>query len=635
MALFAAFASLYFFGYSPKHALMLEWVRVFVNFCVLIMFVRTRSLYLALTLSLLFSTNVLAQNQEETEESFSVIYPVDIQVDNEEIKKMLTDYLPLLAQQKKAHLDTEQINYLAETAPNDIQKMVRTQGYFNSQVEVIKQGNAYQVKVSLGEQTKIDRVSVALLGDVLMDDDLALYYKNAFANWTQPVGDSFKQDDWSNSKISVLSALTRKKYPLAKLVHTQANINPTTQTAALDVNVESNRPIYFGELNISGTSRYSPDVVAGLAQFKTGDAYDLDKLLDYQQALEQDSHYSGASVQADFDRLNNDQVPINVVVTEAKRQKIESSLRYDSEYGLGGSLGYDYYNLFNRGYTGSVYFDTDNYQTSVAVGISQPRQSNGHYWTSNLTYKRDTTQQLETKTITSGLWYVRDSNNIEARYGIEFVGEDTFIPKGNLQLGHSFATMLTASWKRQNMTTQLRPKNGYYFDGKIGITLGSLLSSATMMRLYGNAGYFFTPEDEKIGTFVARGALGYVYTNDNILSGNVPSSLMFRTGGSTSVRGYELNSIGIQDVLKSNTVYPNRAMAVISGEYQYPFKKNWAIALFHDLGGTASNFKDITWRHGSGLGLRWFSPVAPFSFDIAYGHHDKKVRWHISLGTRF
>ncbi|KAE9493416.1 surface antigen family protein [Neisseria gonorrhoeae] len=40
-------------------------------------------------------------------------------------------------------------------------------------------------------------------------------------------------------------------------------------------------------------------------------------------------------------------------------------------------------------------------------------------------------------------------------------------------------------------------------------------------------------------------------------------------------------------------------------------------------------------KHGSGLGVRWFSPLAPFSFDIAYGHSDKKIRWHISLGTRF
>lgn len=36
-------------------------------------------------------------------------------------------------------------------------------------------------------------------------------------NWQQPVGENFDQDGWSASKTSVLGAVTRKKYPLAKL----------------------------------------------------------------------------------------------------------------------------------------------------------------------------------------------------------------------------------------------------------------------------------------------------------------------------------------------------------------------------------------------------------------------------------
>ena len=53
------------------------------------------------------------------------------------------------------------------------------------------------------------------------------------------------------------------------------------------------------------------------------------------------------------------------------------------------------------------------------------------------------------------------------------------------------------------------------------------------------------------------------------------------------------------------------------------------------MGDAADNFKEMTLKHGTGVGVRWFSPVAPFSFDVAYGHQDKKLRWHISLGTPF
>ena len=557
-------------------------------------------------------------------------FPVKIETKNSEVKSMLEEYLPLITQQQDEELDKEQVGFLAEETPDNVKTMLKTKGYFNGSVNVQDNGSSYTVAVNPGPRTKIDNVSVAILGDILSDNNLAEYYQKAMANWQQPVGEYFDQDGWSGSKTSVLSAVTRKKYPLAKLSNSQATVNPNNNTADLNVTVESNRPIYFGDFEITGTRRYPENVVAGLARFKPGAPYDLDLLLDFQQALEQNGHYSGASVQADFDRLQGDRVPVKVNVTEVKRHKLETGIRYDSEYGLGGRIGYDYYNLFNKGYIGSVVWDMDKYETTLAAGISQPRNSEGKYWTTNTSYNRSTTQNLEKRALTSGIWRVRDRNGIESRLGIEFITEDRKVPDTNYDLGRSHATMLTASWKRQNIETELRPENGYYLDGKIGATLGNFLSSTTMARATARAGYFYTPENKKLGTFIVRGQAGYVYAREGE---DVPSSLMFRTGGASSVRGYELDSIGLAG--PNNSVLPDRALLVGSLEYQFPITKSVSGAVFHDVGDAAGNFKRMSMKHGTGLGVRWFSPVAPFSFDVAYGHQDKKLRWHISLGTRF
>ena len=557
-------------------------------------------------------------------------FPVKIETKNSEVKSMLEEYLPLITQQQDEELDKEQVGFLAEETPDNVKTMLKTKGYFNGSVNVQDNGSSYTVAVNPGPRTKIANVSVAILGDILSDDNLAEYYQKAMLNWQQPVGEYFDQDGWSGSKTSVLSAVTRKKYPLAKLSNTQATVNPNNNTADLNVIVESNRPIYFGDFEITGTRRYPENVVAGLARFKPGAPYDLDLLLDFQQALEQNGHYSGASVQADFDRLQGDRVPVKVNVTEVKRHKLETGIRYDSEYGLGGRIGYDYYNLFNKGYIGSVVWDMDKYETTLAAGISQPRNSEGKYWTTNTSYNRSTTQNLEKRALTSGIWRVRDRNGIESRLGIEFITEDRKVPDTNYDLGRSHATMLTASWKRQNIETELRPENGYYLDGKIGATLGNFLSSTAMARATARAGYFYTPENKKLGTFIVRGQAGYVYAREGE---DVPSSLMFRTGGASSVRGYELDSIGLAG--PNNSVLPDRALLVGSLEYQFPITKSVSGAVFHDVGDAAGNFKRMSMKHGTGLGVRWFSPVAPFSFDVAYGHQDKKLRWHISLGTRF
>lgn len=576
--------------------------------------------------------SILTKNKNTDTESVKLKpkFPISIDTQDSEIKDMIEEHLPLITQQQEEVLDKEQVGFLAEEAPDNVKTMLRSKGYFNSKVSLTEKNGGYTVHIIPGPRTKISNVSVAILGDILSDGNLAEYYRNAMSNWQQPVGSDFNQDDWESSKTSVLSAVTRKGYPLAKLGNTQATVNPDTATADLNVIVDSNRPILFGNFEITGTQRYPEQIVSGLARFQPGMPYDLDLLLDLQQALEQNGHYSGASVQADFDHLQDDRVPVKVSVTEVKRHKLETGVRLDSEYGLGGRIAYDHYNLFNKGYIGSLVWDMDKYETTLAAGISQPRNYRGKYWTTNVSYNRSTTQNLEKRSLSSGIWHVRDRNGIDARLGVEFLVEDRKIPNTDYDLGKSHATMLTASWKRQLLNSELHPENGYYLDGKIGTTLGKFLSSTVLTRASARAGYFFTPENKKIGTFIIRGQAGYTVARKDA---EVPSGLMFRSGGASSVRGYELDSIGLAG--PNGSVLPERAVFVSSLEYQLPFTRTLSGAVFHDMGDVSTNFKHMTLKHGSGLGVRWFSPLAPFSFDIAYGHSDRKIRWHISLGTRF
>ena len=576
--------------------------------------------------------SILTKNKNTDTESVKLKpkFPISIDTQDSEIKDMIEEHLPLITQQQEEVLDKEQVGFLAEEAPDNVKTMLRSKGYFNSKVSLTEKNGGYTVHIIPGPRTKISNVSVAILGDILSDGNLAEYYRNAMSNWQQPVGGDFNQDDWESSKTSVLSAVTRKGYPLAKLGNTQATVNPDTSTADLNVIVDSNRPILFGNFEITGTQRYPEQIVSGLARFQPGMPYDLDLLLDLQQALEQNGHYSGASVQADFDHLQDDRVPVKVSVTEVKRHKLETGVRLDSEYGLGGRIAYDHYNLFNKGYIGSIVWDMDKYETTLAAGISQPRNYRGKYWTTNVSYNRSTTQNLEKRSLSSGIWHVRDRNGIDARLGVEFLVEDQKIPDTDYDLGKSHATMLTASWKRQLLNSELHPENGYYLDGKIGTTLGKFLSSTVLTRASARAGYFFTPENKKIGTFIIRGQAGYTVARKDA---EVPSGLMFRSGGASSVRGYELDSIGLTG--PNGSVLPERAVFVGSLEYQLPFTRTLSGAVFHDMGDVSTNFKHMTLKHGSGLGVRWFSPLAPFSFDIAYGHSDRKIRWHISLGTRF
>lgn len=545
---------------------------------------------------------------------------------------LLREYLSIINHQTEpdADIDKEQMQFLAEEAPNEIKQIVRSQGYFRAEIQVAPVGNGWHITVQPGPRTQVSDVEVSIIGKALEDEQLASYYKRAIANWALPIGQPFVNSEWSSSKDAVLSAVRRYKYPLAAMTDSSATINPQTNQAVLSVSVDSKQPVYFGNIQVSGTERYPVSVVTGMAQFQPGDPYDFDKILDYQQALEQDSHYSRAQVEADFSKMVEDRVPLLVSVSEVPRQKFDIGLRYDSEDGPGIRLGYEHYNIANHGYVFASATDLSRYEKSASIGLSQPRNRNGWYWTGSVAYDSSTTQKLVKDAVQAGVWRVRDRDGIESRFGIEYITESRHILDSH-NFGRSNALMLTASWRRQNVETLLRPANGYYLEGKVGTTVGSLGSSTSVQRVHGRAGYYFTPEEHKnIGTFIVRGELGYTRSSQDQ---GVPSVLLFRSGGANSVRGYEQDSIGLPG--PNGSVLPDRTLAMASFEYQKPIGKNFSLALFHDMGSVSHNFSNISWRHGSGIGLRWFSPIAPFSFDFAYGHHDRKLRWHISLGTRF
>ena len=549
---------------------------------------------------------------------------------NSKMADLFKEHLSLYARQKTPNMDADQIAFLVQETEKEVDQMARTEGYFNSQTKVLENGNRYDIQVALGKRTIVDNVILVLDGKVLEDEELPAFYHDMFAEWQIKVGDPFRQEDWASNKSAVLKTVQTRKYPLAKITESHAKIDKENNSAELSVIIDSGALVRFGDVSIDGVKRYPESIPRNLAPFSHGTVYDFDKLADYQENLEQDGHYGTVAAYADLDNVSEDFiVPVKVNLVEVPRQKVDIGLQYDTLDGVGTRLGYTHYNMFKRGYTGSAVLSANRYEQSLGLGIAQPRDDRGHFYTSSINLKNKELQGLETKTLAAGLWKARVRGNIDSRVGVEYYLEDARIKNGE-KLGTSYVTMLTASWKSNRIQTKERPANGWYFSGKVGSTLGTALSTANVQRVTADAAYYFTPEQKKYGTFVAKGGVGYVHTDNQA---KVPSDLLFRIGGIDTVRGYETESIGIPG--ENGAVLGGRAMANWGLEYQYPIYKNFALALFHDAGDVKNKFQDMKFKHATGTGVRWFSPFAPLSFDIAYAHDTKDIAWYITLGTRF
>jgi translocation and assembly module TamA len=115
----------------------------------------------------------------------------------------------------------------------------------------------------------------------------------------------------------------------------------------------------------------------------------------------------------------------------------------------------------------------------------------------------------------------------------------------------------------------------------------------------------------------------------------VPEALRFRAGGDDSVRGYAYRSLG---PVTAGTIGSGNSLLTASLEVARPITAAmptlWG-AVFVDAGQAADTFAALRPAVGTGVGVRWRSPVGPLKIDIARGLEVQQWRLHFSMGIVF
>ena len=179
----------------------------------------------------------------------------------------------------------------------------------------------------------------------------------------------------------------------------------------------------------------------------------------------------------------------------------------------------------------------------------------------------------------------------------------------------------------RRLNNRLAPTKGYAVEAQAGVAVEPLLTDKSFIRSYLKGLRLQTVSENSY--LVLRGELGAVFSNGK---SGIPSTLMFRTGGDQSVRGYAYESLGVKE---GDAVVGGRYLAVASAEYQYYFLRNWGIAFFVDAGNAGDTVSELDPAVGYGIGGRWRSPAGPVGVDLAYGERTGNFRLHFSLGFTF
>lgn len=565
-----------------------------------------------------------------------------------EVRELLEKNLDLVRYRGNERVDREQLQRLVRVTPEQVRTLVATDGYYSPVVKATYDREAatptVQITVQPGEPVRVGEVDLVLQGfapNPELAADKQFDVQALKASWPLKKGEVFRQENWEGAKRAVLRSVVQTRYPRARLVESQATVDPEQHQANLRVVIDSGPEMRFGELKIEGLTRYPASVVSNLNQIHPGDYYSEAALQSYQSRLQDTGYFASVEVSADTSAILTEQLdaaantpeqnanasmaplPLLVRVVENKRKNISAGVGFSTNTGNRLSLTYDDLQVFGlrmksaltletkkQTFTNNFYFPVtpDGYNDSIGASFERTDVSGEVTSVASIAGKRSWGTPL-----------------LERNLTLELLTETKTISGIPSSQSKSLPLTYGVTWRK--LDNLLFPTKGYALNAQLGGALLPILTDEAFIRGYAR-GVAYLPLGVSSNA-IFRAEAGALTSRDK---NGVPSTYLFRAGGDQSVRGYGYQELGVP---VDGAITGGRYLLTASAEYQYWFKPNYGAAVFYDAGNAGDSFSQLHPKSGYGVGARWKSPVGPINVDIAYGHAVHKARLHFSLGFTF
>ncbi len=535
---------------------------------------------------------------------------------------------------KRAEYDPIQFEGLVARLQDETQAILRSRGYFNGSVDVIRLDDGVRVEVAAGPRTTVNDVELSLQGAA--DDQVRQF---ALQRWELPAGSFFETSVWQDSKRRLIDALNQQGFLRARIVSSNARIDPELTAAALSIVIDSGPRLQFGKVQVAGLERYDEKIVLDLRPFNENDPYTLDALLLYQARLRSAGYFSSviALPDLDFIEANPDaqQVPIRIEVVELLSKRAALGIGYSTDEGPRGQVGLEHRNVLARNWQLESALVVSAKSQRVFGNIRTPYDADNYFVGFGGRLEREDIEGQLTERGNTYLGRGRRQGNIETFLSVQYQFEQLTVAPNETtaeSVDSRQALVLGYSWNKRSLDSSIDPRNGYTISTQISGARDGFVTDQSFVRLYGRGIRFVPMPRESIfadGTLVLLGEFGMVAADS---SEGIPSENLFRAGGAQSLRGYSYQSLGVRE---GGAIIGGRYLLLGSVEYQHRMSELYSLAAFFDYGNATDSRLDYEPVAGYGLGIRFRTPIGPINLDVAYGRQVERYRAHFSVGYMF
>lgn len=292
-------------------------------------------------------------------------------------KKVLEEGLDLARWQRDERVTMALLERLVAEARKATAETLAADGYFSANVQSrieAAPGESVIVRVTVepGSRTLIRGVDLNFEGPVTADDEGRKRIAVVKETWGLAPGAAFRQAEWDAAKEGAVGRLARGRYAAAKIVESEARIDPEARAADLRLKLDSGPVFHAGPTVVSGLKRYPPSVVENLNPTRPGEPYDATKLDLYQRRLLETGYFNAVLFTIEPDPSQAAAAPLNVTVIEAPSQRIETGIAFRTDTGPGVTLNYTNADVFEAARRLRSRVDVNQKEQKVQVTLDTP-----------------------------------------------------------------------------------------------------------------------------------------------------------------------------------------------------------------------------------------------------------------------
>ena len=516
-------------------------------------------------------------------------------------------------------------------------KLLKAWGYYGAKVMADIDSKAEPVRivfrVDAGRPYLLKSVEFQIIGDPATQKIIRLPEAREIGLFLEK---PFKTRGLIDAQNELLRRVRGQGFPFAKVTDRKVVVDHTDQKSAVSLTIDPGPQAQFGITAITGLTSVDEVFVRRKIPWREGDRFDADLLAEVQRRLTGVGLFATVRVLQGQTLDDKGRLPVTIAVKERKHRSISGGVSYKTDEGPGATISWEHRNVFHRGERLGVAASVSDITRAAEGGFRKPYfLRDDQSLRLSLRLAEDQPDAYVSRSLKSSALIERELNTQMKLGGGLALKTSEVDQLGDQESYGLFSIPLHFDWDTSDnflnptrggrLAVQCAPAYNAmgpafgFVKGHMSITRYLPLQQAPRLLVAGR---------------MAFGAMGGTSFR------SIPADERFYAGGGGSIRGYAYQSVG---PLEGGVPIGGRSLLELSLELRLKLTENLGLVSFID-GGSAfeSALPDlgdgVLW--GSGLGIRYFTPIGPLRLDVGVPLNrreniDDSFQVYVSLGQAF